>query len=212
MFTKSRKLLTLATMLGAISLGSAIISDTRVETNAFIVQGTDLAAVQLAVEAVGGTVTHELGVIKALGVELTESQTQRLRDNASIRRVYADRTAEVAGKPSPETFYPSQIQADKLHALGITGAGVGVAVIDTGIWAHVKLNKDSAGNWRHVAQYDAITDTVLGSLPVAEIAPGSSGMGISTNDDYGHGAHVSSIAVSSVVTRWTRCRRSATPR
>ena len=37
------------------------------EKRAFIIQGADVAAVKAAVQAVGGEITHELGIIHAVG-------------------------------------------------------------------------------------------------------------------------------------------------
>ena len=39
-----------------------------------------------------------------------------------------------------DSFFPTLIRADELHRKGLTGRGVGVAVIDTGAWAHPALD------------------------------------------------------------------------
>ena len=36
----------------------------------------------------------------------------------------------------PDTYYPGLVNATDLHAQGIDGSGIGVAVIDTGGWSH----------------------------------------------------------------------------
>ena len=72
-----------------------------------------------------------------------------------------------------------------LHTLGIKGRDIGVAVIDTGYWKLDSLDKDSAGNGRVAAQYDAINNVV-----VSNWAP------VST-DTTGHGTHVTSLIASS---------------
>ena len=41
-----------------------------------------------AVEAVGGRVTHELGIIRAVGADLTPKQLAALRDHADVRRIF----------------------------------------------------------------------------------------------------------------------------
>ncbi len=56
------------------------------------------------------------------------------------------------------TYYPAVIGADALHSHGITGKGVTVAIIDSGLWEHSTLALNTSGESRVVARYDAITD------------------------------------------------------
>jgi hypothetical protein len=67
-----------------------------VETaTAVIVQGTDLASVAAAVRAVGGEITHELGIIDAVGARLTPSQIAQLEADETLN-VQADGTVGVS--------------------------------------------------------------------------------------------------------------------
>jgi len=87
----------------------------------------------------------------------------------------------------PGTRYPALAGVDQIHAAGIKGTGVAVAVIDSGHWHHPSLSNGSAGWMRVMAQYDAIrnvVDATLGALPLS-------------NDGSGHGTHVASLAVGS---------------
>ena len=77
-------------LLGALVIGSLLVSSEREAAVSYIVQGRDLAGVRAAVEAVGGEITHELGIIKAVGTELTERQVEALREMPNVRRVYAN--------------------------------------------------------------------------------------------------------------------------
>jgi serine protease AprX len=80
---------------------------------------------------------------------------------------------------------PVDVNASPLHNAGIRGRDVGVAVIDTGYWKIDSLDKDSAGNGRVAAQYDAIrnvVDTTWSTL---------------STDTTGHGTHVTSLIASS---------------
>ena len=96
------------------------------------------------------------------------------------------------------TLAPQLIGADLLHAKGITGLGVGIAVLDSGAYGHVAFNKDTRGWPRLVAQYNAISATLEVSNPVSEILRKTDGTGTLTDDYNGHGTHVASIALSSV--------------
>ncbi len=70
----------------------------------FIVQGTDLATVLEAVRKVGGEVTHELAVIRAVGARLTPSQRAELETLDGITRIWEDRPVSLqTQRTSPET-------------------------------------------------------------------------------------------------------------
>jgi serine protease AprX len=78
-------------------------------------------------------------------------------------------------------YYNSVAEVDALHLQGITGKGVTVAVVDSGLWEHDALMKDTKGRNRVVAKYDALTDTA----------------GEEVVDESGHGTHMTSIIVHS---------------
>ncbi len=80
-----------------------------------------------------------------------------------------------------DAFYPTLIRADELHRNGFTGDGVGVAVIDTGAWAHPALENDTQGQARVVGFFDAVSNTERTTL----------------EDENGHGSHITSVLASS---------------
>jgi hypothetical protein len=65
---------------------------------AVIVQGRDLAAAAAAVRSAGGTVTHELGIIGAVGARLAPARLARLETRPDLR-VYPDRPVRSAQAP-----------------------------------------------------------------------------------------------------------------
>ncbi len=74
------------------------------EASPFIVQGTDLATVLEAVRQVGGEVTHELAVIRAVGARLTPSQRAELEALDGIIRIWEDRPVSLQSRrTAPET-------------------------------------------------------------------------------------------------------------
>jgi serine protease AprX len=153
------------------------------------------------VQSAGGNITHELGVISAVAADLTAGQVAVLRQHRDVRRVYANDTVETAGKPDNggskggggnpgsiiDTYYSQIVNGQALHLLGIDGRGIGIAVLDTGLWKHDAIKLDSSGNVRIRAVYDAIND-VEATSPLSGDDPG------------GHGSHIASIAVSSLLT------------
>jgi len=90
-------------------------------------------------------------------------------------------------RDAKRTYVASLIGADALHWQGTTGDGVGVAVIDTGIWTSKGrsnyLVNDSDSQPRITGHYDAIADKVR--------KPGFN------SDKSGHGSHVTSLILSS---------------
>ncbi len=80
-------LISASTILFANSLSSPAPQETR----SYIVQADDLETARSAVADAGGTVTHELGIIRAVGATLTSDQLEAVRSADGINRVYEDR-------------------------------------------------------------------------------------------------------------------------
>ncbi len=88
-------------------------------------------------------------------------------------------TALVPAYPGPggDYYYPSEAGTTLLAQAGITGAGIGVAIIDSGMWDVAALTRNTAGENRVLAHYDAIGDRLATDL----------------KDPGGHGSHMASI-------------------
>jgi serine protease AprX len=81
-----------------------------------------------------------------------------------------------------EDFYYNTVAGvDALHHQGITGKGVTVAVVDSGLWEHEALQNDTTGKNRLIARYNAITNTSNEEAV----------------DESGHGTHMTSIIAHS---------------
>src|ERR1700691_3230911 len=85
-----------------------------------------------------------------------------------------DGTGELLPTLLYQTNYPMRVGADTLQQAGITGKGVTIAVLDSGLWQDPMQNYAS----RLLATINVVNG---GSSPV-------------TGDAYGHGTHVTSIA------------------
>lgn len=81
---------------------------------------------------------------------------------------------------SGDSYYPTVTGADLLHRHGITGEGVTVAVLDSGLWEVDALSLDTRGRSRVLARYDAVADLADQSF-----------------DESGHGTHMTSIIAQS---------------
>ncbi len=78
-------------------------------------------------------------------------------------------------------YYARLAGANALHKQGITGRGVTVAVLDSGLWDVPALTNRTDGEPRVLARYNAITDTEGGVV----------------FDESGHGTHMTSIMAHS---------------
>src|SRR5580692_8564932 len=84
------------------------------------------AVVRSAVRDVGGLVTSDLSVIRAVGAALDDRELAALRDRGVPHlRIYDD-TPVHASSPAgtlPETYYPCEVDAKNLHVGAVTGHG-----------------------------------------------------------------------------------------
>jgi len=98
---------------------------------------TDVVAL---VEDLGGTVTGELGLINGFAAELPGSELDFLAGHPAIASVVPDATVELSGwhyassdQESLATLADKVVNADRFWNDGYTGAGVDVALIDSGV-------------------------------------------------------------------------------
>ncbi|MBX5463783.1 MAG: S8 family serine peptidase, partial [Steroidobacteraceae bacterium] len=160
-------------------------------------QASSAELAERAVQKAGGVISGRLEIIRAVGASLDEQQLASLRaDAVPGLRVFEDAKVTSSGVPvPPETYYPMEVGAASLHQGGVTGRGVTVAVLDTGVWQRKgPLERTSFGSPQIIAQYDVILarehpgayGTIVPSTYTADI-----------DDRHGHGTHVSSIIGSS---------------
>lgn len=177
-------------------------------TSSYIVQASTATTARDLVIGIGGHVTATLEIINAVGAELSQDQVERLRSGPEMPRIYADGTLNVSGS-AIETSYPTLVGAAELHAQGINGSGITVAVLDTGLWRSKETEFHSGGRTRILAQYDTTTQWRSDDL---ENQSGGEDADWNDNDDdddswiespadindwNGHGTHITSIIMSS---------------
>jgi hypothetical protein len=83
---------TIGTILVVMMLISAAVASYQPAQpqSGVILKGNDTAAVEAAVLAVGGEVTHRLSIIDSIGANLTATQIELLRDHPAINSAFAD--------------------------------------------------------------------------------------------------------------------------
>ncbi len=196
--TKSRRVnkITSAILGSALAFTAAAWGVTTYSSGAeYILQGASRPALVSAIQAENGVIIHEFKLIQAVSAKLTDKQVQGIASrNAMIRFFNEDNQVSLsanndvalmqsglAPQNAPRNSQiPAQIGASELHKIGVTGKGVTVAIIDSGLGQFSALNQNTSGLKRQI--------TVVNSL--GEDASG-------TQDLNGHGSHMASILADS---------------
>lgn len=104
-----------------------------------IVQGIGGAAeAEAAVESVGGEVTRRLPIVDGVAATVRSDALPALRGTAGVRQVSNDDEIAFEGTGSRANAYvspPKVVRSDSLWKSKITGKGVTVALLDTGVYA-----------------------------------------------------------------------------
>jgi serine protease AprX len=159
--------------------------------NLTLSRGFQLTTV-LMVHRFGGVVTSRLEIINGVGALLSEQAVEILASqpgvivtqNTQMRvdsAASAPQTARVEPK-NPETNYPDVVGADAVWAAGVTGQGVTVAFLDTGLTKLSGLVKPGHGKGVRVLAWQDFVN------------PAGRGKFIDPN---GHGTHVAGIVANS---------------
>jgi hypothetical protein len=78
-----------------VEISNTTASNTTAMSTSYIVQAESLDVAKDAVEAIGGEITHELGIIHAVGAILSAEQLAQLAKNADLK-IQKDRSAAVS--------------------------------------------------------------------------------------------------------------------
>jgi len=156
----------------------------RTAPSSYIVQAPSIEVAVRAVKNAGGKITHELDIIHAVAADLIPVQVTALQADRRLT-LTPNGSATVAGSNGPvQPYVVEHIQANLLHASGITGKGVTIAFLDTGWWSQHATQTNIAGQNVVLQGYDAIGNTTGVGAP---------------SDNYGHGTHILSIATNSAI-------------
>ncbi len=137
------------------------------------------AAEQAVVRAAGGQVRHSYRLVPGMAANLPAAAVAALQNNPNVLAIEPDVRIEAFDAELDLTWGVARIGSGAIHASGVRGAGVRVAVFDSGIeYTHAELAHAFAGGW----------DFVNGDDDPA--------------DDNGHGTHVSGTIAAADDDQW----------
>src|SRR5918994_1796884 len=176
--------LVLATGLGVVPTGTAARSGTAGYVRV-IVQKTAAAdpAPELAVRRLGGQVTRALPIVAGFAATVPAAAVDELARLAGIRAVTPDDKVRVQGTASADAItsvYPKVVRADAAWKREVTGRGVTVAVLDTGVASGLP---DLAGRLVQVR------NDLTGRTEPCKNLSGE----LDCNDRYGHGTFIAGL-------------------
>jgi serine protease AprX len=168
-----------ATPNAAMKLSSAAAKspNRKVVALAQFKPGVSQEQARAIVRAHHGRITDDLPSIGGFAVKLSAGQARSLKDAKGVVNVTLNtkvKTTSVGEPRGLQTTFTQSVGANALNAQGLTGKGVGVAVIDSGITGDHPDFKNADGTSR-------VTNVVVNS---GAVLPG---------DPIGHGTHVAGI-------------------
>ena len=129
-------------MLG-LSPAAPAVSEGAVKMVSVIVQGSNNAAeAREAVESVGGTVTTNLPIIKGVTADVPSGALSLLEAHSSVFQVTPNEKVGFHGTADGSQIthrIQKVVRAQKGWSEGITGRGVTVGLLDTGVYQHPDL-------------------------------------------------------------------------
>ncbi|MDP2054590.1 MAG: S8 family serine peptidase [Acidobacteriota bacterium] len=152
-------------------LNDAVEDAANLESNV-IVTFHDEAAGAALVKAAGGKAGRRLGILKARVARISNKQLKTLANDSRVKSIHLDRQVKGFAGRTAVTVGARAVQ----ELMGYTGAGIGVAIIDSGIT-----------NW-----HDDLSNAALQGQRVSHFADFVNGQ-TQPYDDWGHGTHVAGI-------------------
>jgi serine protease AprX len=176
--------LVLATGMGAVAR-DASAGPGRPQPQRVIVQKRSAAdpGPEAAVRRLGGQVTRALPIVAGFAATVPAGVVGELAGLPGVRAVTPDRRVRVQGTADSSTIrsvYPKAVNADAVWKRGVTGRGVTVAVLDTGVAPNLP---DLAGRLVQV------TDDLTGQSAPCKNLSGE----LDCSDRYGHGTFIAGL-------------------
>jgi serine protease AprX len=178
---------------GGSPVGGASAGEARVIVQA---PGAEAATAD-AVARLGGTVTRSLPIVSGFAATVPVHALSRLEATPGVRAVTPDAALHATSDPATDNLQPinsvfvREIGADVLRQRGHTGAGVRIALIDTGVGTAVATSGDLSGRIVPVAD-PATPPTRQRPVPPTVACVDFSGER-TCDDTFGHGTFMAGL-------------------
>ena len=145
-----------------------------------VFDGTPGRTEQAAVRGFGGNIRHSYHLVPAVAASIPESSLSALSRHPLVRTVEFDGIVHAIDAELDNAWGVQRIGAGSVHNAGNTGAGVRVAVIDSGIdYTHPDLASNYAGGYDFVNNdSDPMDDDGHGTHVAGTIAALDNGTGV----------------------------------
>jgi len=171
--------LVLAALLIAVSSGSVAASPPTARVLVSFKHQPG-AAEQALVRGVGGSIKYTYHLVPAIAATIPEAAISALRANPNVAGVDLDRQVSVLDREDLASWGVGVINADIVQARGNSGAGVKLAIIDSGIdYTHPDLSANYRGGYDFVNNdSDPMDDLGHGTGVAGVVAAAANGAGI----------------------------------
>ncbi|MBS4031339.1 MAG: S8 family peptidase [Clostridiales bacterium] len=155
-------------------------------------------SVKSLAESSGCSIKRNLPLIYSFSSEVNSKSLQKLLENKAVKKIWYDGEVRALLDVASRS-----VEADVLWDLGYTGRGVGIAVLDTGIYNHPDLSErligfkdfiknqentyDDNGHGTHVAGCAAASGSMSGNQ-FKGLAPGANLIGVKVLNNVGSGS------------------------
>jgi subtilisin len=147
---RRRTLAALLVLLATVSLRAQQSADGRVDV-IITFSNTPGAVEEAAVRAAGGNIRRTFHLVPAISARVPESAIEGLSHNPRVLRIEPNVQIIALDAELDNSWGVKRIGAGNAHAAGYRGAGVKVAIIDTGIdYTHPDLAPNYAGGYDFV--------------------------------------------------------------
>ncbi|MCH7594854.1 MAG: S8 family serine peptidase, partial [Chloroflexi bacterium] len=142
--------------------------------------GPPSASDQAAVRGAGGEIKYTYTLINAIAASLPDQALEGLSKNPNITAIEPDITVYAVDAELDNAWGVKHIGAGTVHDLSNSGAGVKIAVIDSGIdYTHPDLDANYAGGYDFVnGDTDPMDDNGHGTHVAGTIAAEDNGTGV----------------------------------
>jgi len=191
--TLNRLLMAITLMIMLLGLTGGMPVSAAERQASYIVQAANTELAAQLVQAHGGEITSRLSIIHAVAANLTDNELTQLRLETGVLSITpngevsssddgapADKNKKDNDKGIPSSDYPELVGADLVWDKHVTGKGVAVAILDTGIAKLPQLNQNTKNKSGRIVGWK---DFIQNSKTAI--------------DPNGHGSHVAGIIANS---------------